>query len=159
MKAIRTLSILLSLFLLPLAVHGAGKRDALWKAVEDAEEQGLPKTAIEKLTPIIEQAMKDKAYPEAIKAIVRKIEFEGITADGNGAEKIARLEAEIAKAPAQMVPVMEAILADWYWHYFQDNRGRFIRRTAFAVPEIPGLEAPGGGAKAGAQNGGAASDS
>ena len=48
-------------------------------------------------------------------------------------EKITRLEAEIAKAPTEMVPVMEAILAHWYWQYFQQNRWRFMQRTATAA--------------------------
>ena len=32
-----------------------------------------------------------------------------------------------------MAPVMNAILADWYWHYFQQNRWRFMQRTATAA--------------------------
>ena len=29
---------------------------------------------------------------------------------------------------------MEAVLANWYWQYFQHNRWRFMNRTATAVP-------------------------
>ena len=78
--------------------------------------------------------MQDKAYPEAIKAIGRKIALEGIIQGNKPEEKITRLEAEIAKAPAEMKPVMEAILANWYWQYFQHNRWRFMNRTATAAP-------------------------
>ena len=28
-----------------------------------------------------------------------------------------------------MQPMMELILANWYWDYFQQNRWRFIQRT------------------------------
>ncbi len=138
MKAIRTIPILLSFFLLSLSVHGAGKRDAQWKEVQVAENQGLPKTAIEKLGPIIDAAVSEKAWPEAIKAIARKIAFEGQIEGNKAEEKITRMEAEIAKAPKEMVPVMDAILANWYWHYFQQNRYRFLRRTATA--EAPGKD-------------------
>ena len=51
----------------------AGPRDAQWKAVEDAAGKGLPRSAIEALEPIIAGALADHAYPEAIKAIGRKI--------------------------------------------------------------------------------------
>ena len=44
------------------------------------------------------------------------------------------MKAEIAKAPAEMDPVMDAILAHWYWHYFQQNRWRFMQRTATGAP-------------------------
>ncbi|MBM3983213.1 MAG: hypothetical protein FJ304_23670 [Planctomycetes bacterium] len=43
-------------------------RDEQWKKVEAAVNKGLPKTAIDHLNPIIDGAIKDKAYPEAIKA-------------------------------------------------------------------------------------------
>src|SRR3954447_17629032 len=48
-----------------------------WKKVDEAVAKGLPKTAIEHLNPIIEGALKDKAYPEAVKAIAKKISLEG----------------------------------------------------------------------------------
>src|SRR5262245_55470128 len=135
----KTLSLLVMLnFLLVSLVLGAGKRDAQWKEVDDAEKKGLPKTAIEKLGPIIEGAVADKAYPEAIKAITRKIAFEGQVQGNKPEEKITRLEAELAKAPKEMVPVMDAILAHWYWEYFLNNRYRFMRRTATA--EAPGKD-------------------
>lgn len=125
------------IFLQP-TLPAAGKREALWKEVEKAEGEGLPKTAVEKLKPIIEGAMSEKAYPEAIKAIARKIAFEGQIEGGKVEEQITRLEAEIAKAPKEMVPAMDVILADWYWNYFQNNRHRFMRRTATA--EAPGKD-------------------
>ena len=136
MKTRLTLAILFQFFLMPCMLLAAGKRDAMWKEVTDAEGKGLPKTAIEKLGPIIQQAMAEKAYPEAIKAVARKIAFEGQIEGQKAEEKITRLEAEIAKAPKEMVPVMDAILADWYWHYFQQNRHRFMQRTAVGIPGL-----------------------
>ena len=120
-------------FLLPGTPAGAGKWDQQWKQVEEAVQKGLPKTAIERLDPIIQGAMQEKAYAEAIKAIAKKIALEGNIEGNKPEEKITRLEAEIAKAPKEMVPVMNAILADWYWHYFQQNRWRFMQRTATAA--------------------------
>ena len=116
----------------------AGPRDALWKQVEDAVNKGLPRTAITNLEPIIQGALKDKAYAEAVKAIGRKIALEGIIQGNKPEEKITRLEAEIAKAPKEMVPVLDTLLAHWYWQYFEQNRWRFMRRTATA--EQPGKD-------------------
>ena len=55
------------------AVVLAAPRDAQWKEVDEAIQKGLPKTAIEKLDPIIQGALKDNAWGEATKAIARKI--------------------------------------------------------------------------------------
>ena len=112
----------------------AGPRDELWKQVAEAVSKGLPKTAIAKLEPIIEQALADKAYAEAIKAIGQKIALEGNIQGNKPEEKITRMRAEIDKSPAEMQPVMEAIVANWYWHYFQQNRWRFMQRSETAAP-------------------------
>ena len=93
--------------------------------VNDAVQKGLPKTAITNLEPIIAGALKDKAYAEAAKAIAKKIALEGNIQGNKPEEKITRLEAEIARAPKEMTPVLETLLAHWYWQYFQQNRWRF----------------------------------
>ena len=132
----RRFTILLSMVLLSasLLFAFAGTRDEQWKQVEEAMSKGLPQTAIEKLEPIIQAAMEEKAYAEAIKAIGRKIALESNIQGNKPEERITRMQAEIAKAPAEMQPVMQAILANWYWHYFQQNRWRFMQRTATAAP-------------------------
>jgi uncharacterized protein YfaS (alpha-2-macroglobulin family) len=104
-----------------------------WKKVDEAVNKGLPKTAIQELEPIIASALKDKAYPEAILAISKKIALEGNIQGNKPEERITRMKVEIAKAPKEMVPVMDAVLAHWYWHYFQQNRWRFMQRTTTAA--------------------------
>ena len=111
----------------------AGSRDAQWKQVEEAIKQGLPKSAITNLEPIIQGAFKDKAYAEALKAIGEKIVLAGNIEGNKPEEKITRLQTEIAKAPKEMVPLMDTLLAEWYWQYFQQNRWRFMQRTATAA--------------------------
>ena len=110
----------------------ASSRDDQWKQVNAAADEGLPKTAIERLEPIIASALADKAYAEAVRAIGRKIALEGTIKGNKPEEKIVRLEAELAKAPAAMKPAMETLLGHWYWQYFQHNRWRFQQRTQTA---------------------------
>lgn len=125
---------------LVVASHSAAQppRADRWKKVDEAVNKGLPKTAITELDPIIEGALKDKAYPEAIKATAKKIALEGNIEGNKPEEKITRMTAAIATAPAEMHPVMNAILAHWYWHYFQQNRWRFTQRTT--TGEAPGTD-------------------
>jgi hypothetical protein len=110
-------------------------RDGAWQSVRDAEKKGRPKTAIEHLEPIIQDAMARKDYPEAIKAIGMKIAFEGRIQGNKPEEQVTRMQKAIEESPAEMKPVMNAILARWYWHYFQQNRWRIMQRT-----ERPGAE-------------------
>lgn len=107
-----------------------------WKKVDEAQKKGLPRTAIKELEPIIESALKEKNYPEAIKAIAKKISLEGNIEGNKPEEKIVRMKAAIASLPAEMHAVMNAVLAHWYWQYFQQNRWRFVQRTQ--TGEAPG---------------------
>ncbi|MCP5520123.1 MAG: carboxypeptidase regulatory-like domain-containing protein [Verrucomicrobiales bacterium] len=115
--------------------HGAS-RDADWKAVTEAAEKGLPRTAVERLQPIIDQCLAEKAWAEAVKAIALRLTYEGQVEGNKPEEKITRMADEISKAPPEIVPILTAVQAHWYWQYFQQNRWRFMRRTATA--EAPG---------------------
>jgi hypothetical protein len=77
----------------------AGLRDAQWQVVQDAVKKGLPQTALTNLEPIINAAMKEKAYAEATKAIGEKIALEGNIQGNKAEERVMRLEAEIANPP------------------------------------------------------------
>lgn len=118
-------------------VFGA-PRDEQWKKVQEAIGKGLPKSAIEALEPIIKGSLEDKKYGEATKAIARKIVLEGNIQGNKPEEKIIRLEKEIGTGPAEIKPLLTTLLAHWYWHYFQQNKWRFMQRTATA--EAPGKD-------------------
>ncbi|HUV65997.1 MAG TPA: hypothetical protein VMW24_19030, partial [Sedimentisphaerales bacterium] len=128
------------LVLSALAVNSsaAGPRESLWTQVDDAIQRGLPRTAIAVLDQIIPEALADQAHAEATKAICLKIVLEGRIQGNKVEEMIIRLEPQIATAPEPMRPVMEVVLAHWYWRYFQQNRWRFIQRTQTAEP--PGAD-------------------
>ncbi len=103
--------------------------DPLWKEVDAAMNEGRPQTAIEKLEPIIRRATEAEDFPEAIRAIATKIDLEGSIRADQPDLRIRRLRSEIENAPPAMQPVMEAILANWMWHFFQQHRWQFAQRT------------------------------
>src|SRR5262249_22658758 len=124
---------LILFFLLLISSAFGGPRDAQWKKVQQAINKGLAQTAITNLEPIIAGAMKAEAYADAVQAIGQKIALAGNIQGNKPEEKIVRLEAELAKAPAEMKPVLETLLAHWYWEYFERNRWRFLQRTTTAA--------------------------
>ncbi len=127
----------LTLALLMTLHTQAGTRDSQWKSVEDALSKGLPRTAITNLEPIISDAIKDKAWAEATKAIARKAALEGIVQGGKPEERIRLLESQIGNVPKEMIPMLDTVLAHWYWDYFRQNRWRFLQRTATEEPPGP----------------------
>ena len=123
-----------SLLLISANSAFAQNNAAKWKEVDDAVRKGLPKTAIEKIEPIIAKALKDKEWATAINGIGRKIALQATIQGNKPEEKVTRLQAEIEKAPAPMKPVMNTVLAHWYWQYFQANKWRFMQRTQTSAP-------------------------
>ena len=132
-KSPQGLITLAPILLFAVTLLASGPREDQWKEVDEAVDRGLPQTAIEQLEPIIENAMRDGAHAEAIKAISLKIVLEAEVQGGLPEEKISRMRSEIERAPAEMKPVMQAIQANWLWQYFQHNRWRFMQRTATAA--------------------------
>ena len=121
------LSLFLSFFItLP---SFAQTRQDLWRQIEEAKSKGLPQTAIESLNPLYEQAIKDGDMTDAVKALCEKIVLEGNIQGNKPEEKIIRLEEEIKKADASIRPLLNIILAKWYWHYYNRNSYRFINRS------------------------------
>lgn len=135
-RLVKLLGLLLMVLLSASVAAVAGPRDAQWKIVQDAVSKGLPQTALTNLEPILAAAMQEKAYAEAVRALGEKIALEGNIQGNQPAERITRLEAEIARSPAAMQPVLQTLLAHWYWSYFEQNRWRFVRRTQ--TTETPG---------------------
>jgi uncharacterized protein YfaS (alpha-2-macroglobulin family) len=108
-------------------------RAAMWKKVDEAIQKGLPKTAIEELKPIEAAALQDKAYPEAIKAMGKRMMLSSQIEGGQPDDRIRQMTKEIESAPKEMLPTMHVLLGSWYWDYFQQNRWQFANRTATSV--------------------------
>ena len=127
-KTALTGSLLLVVLSLVIAL-AASPDDQAWKDVNQAISSGKPRTAIERLEPIIRRSLDDQKYAEAIKAIAMKISLEAGIEGNLPQEKITRMQAELEKVPNVMKPPMQTILANWYWNFFQQNRWRFAQRT------------------------------
>ena len=100
-----------------------------WKSVEDALSQGKPKTAIKALQSIEREAQEQGNDAAWVHAVAQRIQLEASIRGSRPAEKIHRMKVEIAKASPQTQPVLQTILAKWYWEYFTQNRWQFAQRT------------------------------
>ena len=111
----------------------AGPRAEAWKRVQQALDEGKPKTAAESLAGVEQAAVKDKAWAEAARAIATRV----LTATGDrppeDPERLVQLAAAIEKAPPETKAVLQAIQANWTWGFFQQNRWRFAQRTTGAT--------------------------
>ena len=104
----------------------------LWKKVNQAEKNGLPKTAIKYLNHIYSLALDQNRQAEALKALVQRIVLESLIEGNRPEEKVNRLKAEIKQVRPELRPLMQVVQAQWYWHYFSRNRWRFMNRSRTA---------------------------
>ena len=117
-----------------LLAAGPRQPEGDWKAVQEAINKRRPQTAIQRLEPIIRTTMQRGDYDEAIRAVAMKIMLESTIEGGKAEERITRLEDTMQDLPEPMQPMMEVILANWYWGYFQQNQWRFVQRTQTDQP-------------------------
>lgn len=101
----------------------------LWKKVEAAENDRLPKTAIRHLKEIYHICLAKDRFGEALKALLREMVIEDSVEGGEITGRIRRLEKELDQAPDPMRPLMKVVLAHWYRLYQDSNRWRLLERS------------------------------
>jgi len=110
-----------------------GSRAETWRSIEKALQEGKPKTAADLLTGVERAAADEKAWAEVARAIATRVLAETGDRAPDEPERLIRLAAAIAPAPLETRGVLQAIRANWTWHYFLMNRWRFAQRTAGAA--------------------------
>lgn len=119
--------------LMPMRPAPSQPPTAAWKQVHQAIEQGLPKTAIQRLETIIESAGQQGDEAEQVRAIALKTTLEAEIEGGDPAERIERLEPLIEAAESESKQaLLRSIQANWFWDYFQRNRWQFQQRSEVA---------------------------
>ena len=123
-------------FMMAMMVEGSGGTSneypdtaGLWKKVEEAELNRLPKTAIHHLQEIYAVSLGKDRIGEALKALLREMVIRDSIDGGEVTSKIRRLEQELVKVPKPMKPLMNVVLAHWYRQYLEANRWRLLERS------------------------------
>ena len=103
-----------------------------WKKVVAFEQKGLPKSAIEVVKTIYTKAKKENNDPQVIKALLYKSKHL-LTLEENAQLTIINdFKTEINESAFPKKNILESILANLYWQYFQQNRWKFYNRTKTA---------------------------
>ncbi len=100
-----------------------------WKLVEQFELKGLPKSALTEVEKIYKKGKKANNHSQVIKTLIYKSKF-ALTLEENAQLKVINeLKNEISSTTFPTKNILESILADLYWQYFQQNRWKFYNRT------------------------------
>ena len=102
---------------------------SLWKKVEKFENDGLPKSALDVVEQIKSLAKKEQNTPQHIKSLLYKSKYALTLEEDAQLHIINDFKAEISQSEAPTKNVLENMLANMYWQYFQQNRYQFYNRT------------------------------
>ncbi|MFI0428205.1 carboxypeptidase-like regulatory domain-containing protein [Mariniflexile sp. HMF6888] len=103
--------------------------DTLWKTVEQHEIEGLPKSALNVVNQISTLATKDKNQPQLIKTMLFKSKFALVLEEDAQLKIINDFKKQIELSAFPTKNILESILANLYWQYFNQNRWQFYNRT------------------------------
>lgn len=103
--------------------------DTLWKEVEAFNKKSLPKSALEVVEKIYDTARKQNNAAEFIKAVIHKFHYLQQVEEDTFFKMHTQFKDELEQSRFPITPILHSMLAEQYWHYYQNNRYLFMKRT------------------------------
>ncbi|HKP31576.1 MAG TPA: hypothetical protein VJT83_02580, partial [Chitinophagaceae bacterium] len=101
-----------------------------WRKIDSlVNKKGLTASALTEVQKIYAAAKKEKNDPQVIKALIYQMGLQQSREEEATEKAIALLEKEIASATEPAKSILQSILAQTYWIYFQNYRWKFYDRT------------------------------
>jgi uncharacterized protein YfaS (alpha-2-macroglobulin family) len=101
-----------------------------WQEVDQFTRDGRPKSALEVVQKIHDQAVKDSNGAQLVKAVIHEIKFQSEFEEESLVASIIRLEDEAKTAPEPTKQILHSLLAEMNWGYYQNNSWQIHNRTA-----------------------------
>lgn len=104
-----------------------------WLKVEEFDKEGLPKSSLEIVQKILDKAKKNNNTNQITKGLIYKAKYVLQLEENAQLNIVEEITSEIEKSKFPRKNILESILANLYWQYFQDNRWQFYNRTKTAT--------------------------
>lgn len=133
MKFVKTFFLFVTLFSL-FTMNANSQRpikkyESAWKKVEEYVKKNLPKSALTEVKQIYQLAKKEKQDAQIIKSLVYMTGLQTENREDNQAFSISEIEKEIAGSKEPVTAILNSLLAEMYWNYYQQNRWDLYNRT------------------------------
>ena len=102
---------------------------AVWKKVDELVSKGLAKSALTEVDKIYKKGKNNNNQTQVIRSLLYKIALQQNIEENASVRSIDTIEREISVANEPAKSILESILAQMYWNYFQQNRYRIYNRT------------------------------
>lgn len=111
-----------------------------WKKVAEFENKGLTEDARKLVQTIYTRAKAENNAAQSVKTLLYLYKYEAYTEENSEQKIIDKLKQETEQAKYPLKPVLQSILAELYWQYFQQNRYRILNRTEVTNQDLPDFQ-------------------
>lgn len=111
------------------------KFDELINKIDSLTSAGLPKSALKEVEKLDLLSRQNHNAPQQIRAAVYRMNLQTYLEENALVAIINRLKIDIKQAAYPVKPVLQSILAEVFWKYYQQNRYQFSRRSAMEKPD------------------------
>ena len=106
-----------------------------WATVDSLLQKGQPRSADTVLQAIYLRAEQDQQAVHLVKAAIFRTSIALEVEERSLNEIIRDVRNGIEKAPPLAKPLLHSVLGQTYWQYYQQNRWRFMNRTAVQMQD------------------------
>ncbi len=107
----------------------SGRFTAMWRQADSLAGLGQPKSALAVVNKIYLLSKAENNHPQAIKAVIYRIRLNSDFQEDFFPATISELQEEIQSAGSPAKQVLQSILGEVYWKYYQNNQYRLRDRT------------------------------
>lgn len=109
----------LSFFTLTLAMAQNDLMKQRWEKIDSYLNESLPKSALTDLELVYKEAKKKNDVDNQVKALIYIMRCNDLTEEDAFEKDIAFIRKEIQTASFPVIAVLQSMLGEMYWHYFQ----------------------------------------
>lgn len=100
-----------------------------WEKIHALEEKGLTRSILGELKQLYTKAREEQKHDELIKIIIYQAKYESQITEEANVQVIKNIENQIGQVEEPAKSILQSILADFYWQYYENNRYKFSQRT------------------------------
>jgi len=103
-----------------------------WKSIDSLQNNGLYKSALDEVEKLYARTLREGQHAQMVKALIYKMRFVQQLDDKGIAAAILSLQSEAAKAPLPAKAVLESMLGELLFSYYENQRYQIDNRTTVA---------------------------
>lgn len=107
-----------------------------WKEVENNVRNGLPQTALIIVDRIYQESKAENNGPQFLKAALYQIRLRSDYQEDFMESSITQVGDELKTSQAPVKQILQSVVAELYWRYYEGNRYKFMERTGVSNPDL-----------------------